>query len=76
MATDGFDFSEGGHVTYPDNDLFDLGQGAGLTVEFRIRFTGESQMPVVIGAGQWNHAGWFVQQIGNGLAMAHRRHQL
>jgi hypothetical protein len=61
-----FDFSSGGHAAYPPSDQFQLGSGPGLTVQCRVCFTGPSQMPVVIGAGHWRHAGWFLQQIGGG----------
>jgi hypothetical protein len=60
-----FHFPNGGHVSYPHSDRFNLGSGPGLTVECHVCFTGDSKMPVVVSAGHWRQAGWFLQQIGN-----------
>ncbi len=60
-----FQFPGDGHVSYPHSDRFNLGSGPGLTVECRVCFTGDSKMPVVVSAGHWRQAGWFLQQIGN-----------
>jgi hypothetical protein len=59
-----FDFTQGGHATYPRQDVLNLGHGAGLTVECSVCLAAKTQMPVVISAGRWRQAGWFLQQIG------------
>jgi len=58
-----FDLTQGGHATFPQKDLYTPGAGPGLSVECRIRFTGETVMPIPISDGQWNASGWFLQQI-------------
>ena len=61
-----FDLTQGGHATFPQNDLYNLGGGPGLSIECRVRFSGKSAMPIPISDGHWNSAGWFLQQIGGG----------
>ncbi len=57
------DLREGGHLTYPNDGQFSLEQP--LSVEFQVRFDQRTPMPVVVGCGHWNQAGWFVQWLGN-----------
>ncbi len=61
-----FLFLEGGRVEYPHHELFELGRGPGLSVECSVRLDAASgEMPVLVSAGHWNRAGWFLQQIGD-----------
>jgi hypothetical protein len=64
------EFSEGslnlqqqGHVTFPHHAYFDVNQP--LTVECQVWFDKQGTMPVLIGCGNWNQAGWFLQWLGN-----------
>ena len=57
------DLREGGHLTFDHRPEFDLTHR--LSVEFWVRFTEDTDMPVVIGCGRWNEAGWFVQRLGD-----------
>ncbi len=56
------DLREGGHLTFDHRAEFDLTHR--LSVEFWVRFTEDTSMPVVVGCGRWNEAGWFVQRLG------------
>jgi len=56
------DLGDGGHVTFPYNDQFDL--TGKLTVECRIRLDNIDQMPVIVSCGRWNDRGWFLQKLG------------
>jgi len=56
------DLSAGGYVTYPYSDQFDL--NARLSMECMVWFDNVGQIPVVVGCGQWNTRGWFLQNLG------------
>ncbi len=56
------DVRGGGMVTFPQHELFDLTRP--LTVACWVRFEEQENMPVVVGAGHWNQAGWFLQWLG------------
>ncbi len=51
-----------GHVTYAHDSRFDLVQP--LTISCAIKFRDAGTMPVVLGCGAWNQAGWFLQSLG------------
>lgn len=57
------DLRQGGYLTFPHDERFDLGQP--LTVQCRVWFDQPGVMPVVVSCGAWNQAGWFLQRIGN-----------
>ncbi len=56
------DVREGGMVTFPRHELFDLTRP--ITVACWVRFEEQGDMPVVVGAGRWNQSGWFLQWLG------------
>jgi hypothetical protein len=54
-----------GYVTYGMVPKLNLKPGVPLTVSFDVKFSkGSGTMPVLASAGQWRHAGWFLQAIG------------
>jgi hypothetical protein len=56
------DLAEGGHVTFPHREEFDLAQP--LTVECWVRFMEEGKSPVIVSCGEWRKTGWFLQRLG------------
>ena len=52
-----------GYVTFPHDASLELSQP--LTVQCAVWFDEPGSMPVVIGCGAWNQAGWFLQRLGN-----------
>jgi hypothetical protein len=56
------DVTQGGHVTYPHRDEFDLTQP--FSIECRAFAEKPGRIPVLISCGYWRQAGWFLQQIG------------
>ncbi|MDY0167726.1 MAG: LamG-like jellyroll fold domain-containing protein [Thermoguttaceae bacterium] len=56
------DVREGGFATFPHRGMFDLPQP--LTVSCWVWFEKQGTMPVVVGCGHWNQAGWFLQWLG------------
>jgi hypothetical protein len=66
LATGVLDVLEGGHVTVPHREEFDLVQPLTLTCWVRVdRREVAGSMPVLVGCGLWSGAGWFVQWLGN-----------
>jgi hypothetical protein len=62
-AADGIlDLRQGGHVMFPHLSEFELNQP--FSVECWVWFDQPGQIPVVVGCGYWNRAGWFLQSIG------------
>jgi hypothetical protein len=57
------DLTKGGHVTFAHRGEFELGQP--LSVECWVWLDQVERMPVVVSCGHWNHAGWFLQKLGN-----------
>jgi hypothetical protein len=51
-----------GWLAFDRRGEFDLFQP--FSVELWVKFDEPGQMPVVVGAGEWNNAGWFLQRIG------------
>jgi hypothetical protein len=62
VADDVLDLSQGGSVTFPYDDRFQLQQP--LSIECWVRFEQPGSMPVVLSCGAWNRAGWFLQRLG------------
>jgi len=62
-ASGELDLLQGGHLSFPHDERFDLGQP--LTVQCRVWFDQLGVMPVVVSCGAWNQAGWFLQRIGD-----------
>ena len=56
------DTRQGGYAAFVHRGEFELNQP--LTVELWVRFDRQGKMPVVVGCGQWQHAGWFLQWLG------------
>lgn len=63
IAEEAVDLRQGGYMTIPHADCFDLTQP--LTVVCRVKFEQPGTMPVVLSCGAWNQAGWFIQWLGN-----------
>ncbi len=57
------DLRQGGHVRFAHRDWFDLGQP--FTLECWARIDRPGPATVLASCGQWQQAGWFLQQIGN-----------
>ena len=57
------DIAQGGHLTFPHQASFDLGQP--LSIECWVSFDQPGNIPVIVSCGHWNHAGWFLQRLGN-----------
>jgi hypothetical protein len=56
------DLRQGGHVLFPHLSEFELNQP--FSIECWVWFDQPGQIPVVVGCGYWNRAGWFLQSIG------------
>jgi len=54
----------GAFVSFENRSELDL--AVGFSVQCWVRIEQESQMPVVLAAGEFNRAGWFVQRFGRG----------
>ncbi len=62
VADGSLDLRQGGHVTFQHRPDFDLAQP--LSVECRVRLERPGQCSVIASCGQWQHTGWFLQQLG------------
>jgi len=58
------DLSDGGHVTFPHNRVFDIGQM--ISVECWVNLDSLDGMPLILSCGRWNDKGWFLQKFGGG----------
>jgi len=56
------DLPGSGWVTFPHHSQFDLAQP--LSIEFWAWLEKPGKMPVLVGCGSWNQAGWFLQRLG------------
>lgn len=56
------DLRSGGHVRFPHQECFDLGQPLSLTCW--VWFDAPGRIPVLASCGVWNQAGWFLQRLG------------
>jgi hypothetical protein len=63
IADGALDVTRGGHVTFPHQATFDLGQP--FTVECWVWLDQMGKMPVIVSCGHWRQAGWFLQRLGN-----------
>jgi hypothetical protein len=53
-----------GFVSFEHAREFEL--GAAFSLDCRVWLDPENQMPIVVGCGAFNHAGWFLQRFGHG----------
>ncbi len=59
------DVREGGHITLPHREEFDLSRPVTLTCWVRVdRREAPDSMPVLLGCGLWGGPGWFLQWLG------------
>jgi hypothetical protein len=56
------ELQQGGHVTFPHREAFELAQP--LSVECWVWFDQQGRMPVFVSCGLWSHSGWFLQWLG------------
>ncbi|MCL2709584.1 MAG: LamG domain-containing protein, partial [Planctomycetaceae bacterium] len=54
--------STGGHFVVEPNEEFNVGEA--FSIEFSVKLDSNGGMPIIVGHGYWNQAGWFVQSIG------------
>jgi hypothetical protein len=60
-------FFEGGYITIPHDNHWNLGHG--LTLAFEFKADSMSGMPVILSHGQWQGDGWFMQIMNNRMVM-------
>jgi len=62
IADGALDLRKGGFVTFAKRPAFDVTHR--ISVECLVRFDAPGEMPVVLGCGQWQVSGWFLQKLG------------
>ena len=63
-------FFEGGYITFPHDDRWNLGHG--LTLAFDFKADSVSAIPVLVCHGQWQGDGWFIQILNGKIVMRTR----